>query len=251
MPGGWGLPRYSTGLSELDARLGGVAAGELWVLTGAPGQGRSMLLTQLALRLACEHQVPTWLGSTRDPALAVSGRLHAAVARVALNHVVDDRLTAEDRPRLDAATAQLDAAPLRLLAGRFAAGRVLDELVTQPHGDLVAAFFDDPDWSGAWDLQSARDLADRGAAVVVALPRTRVLDGPAYRCDLHPEMSLADIVVEVRHTDLTAAGLDPVVDQPGHAVLAVLRNRRGPVGSSVAAFQGHYARFVDAARPGG
>jgi replicative DNA helicase len=81
---------------------------------------------------------------------------------------------------------------------------------------------------------------------VVTLPRTRVLDGPAYRCDLQPEMSLADVVVEVRHSDLAqGADVDPGLDQPGYAALAVLRNRRGPVGTAVVAFQGHYARFVD------
>jgi replicative DNA helicase len=251
VPRGWGAPRYSTGLRELDDRLDGLAAGELWVLTGAPGQGRSMLLTQLARRLACDHGVPTWLSSNRDPAVVVSGRMHAALARVPLNHLAYDRLTEVDRSRLATATEQLTGSPLHVRDGHFAADYITDDLLSRPAEAPVAALLDDPVWPSGWHLGSARQLADRGVVVVVTLPRERVLDGPAYRCDLHPEMSLADVVVEVRHSSLAAADVEPALDQPGHAALAVLRNRRGPVGSAVVAFQGHYARFVDTMPPRG
>jgi replicative DNA helicase len=243
--GGWGGPRYSIGLRELDGRLGGLASGELWVLTGAPGQGRSMLLTQLARRLACDHGVPTWLASNRDPAVVVSGRMHAAVARVPLNHVADERLTDVDRGRLDTATRRLATAPLHVRDGRFAVDYITDLLLAGPAAEPAAVLLDDPAWPSGWHLRRARQLADHGAIVVVTLPRTEVLDGPAYRCDLQPEMSLADVVVEVRHSNLAPADVEPVLGQPGYAALAVLRNRRGPVGTAVVAFQGHYARFVD------
>jgi replicative DNA helicase len=250
-PGGWPARRYTTGLAELDRRLPGVTAGELWVVTGAPGQGRSMFLTQLARRMACDHGLPTWLSSNRDPAVMGSGRLHSAIARVPLGHLADDQLTSVDRDRLAAAADQLAATMLRIVDGRLAANRVIDELLTQPReGQVTAAFLDDPDWPAVWALRAARELADSGVVVVVTLPRERVLDGPAFRCDLHPEMTLADVVVEVRHTNLAAADVEPSLDQPGYAALAVLRNRRGPVGNAVVAFQAHYARFVDTTVPG-
>lgn len=246
VPGGWETHRYTTGLAELDRLVGGLAAGELWVVTGAPGQGRSMLLTQLARRMACDHGLPTCLSSNRDPAVMVSGRLHSAIARVPLGHLADDQLTPVDRDRLEAAGDQLAAAPLRLVEGRLAADRVVDELLARPRkGQVAAAFLDDPDWPPGWALQTARELADRGVVVVVTLARPRVLDGPAFRCDLHPEMTLTDVVVEVRHTNLAAADVEPSLDQPGYAAFAVLRNRRGPMGTAVVAFQGHYARFVN------
>jgi hypothetical protein len=56
VPGGSGGRRLSTGLLGLDELLGGI--GELWFLTGAPGQGRSMLLTQPAARFALQHDTP-------------------------------------------------------------------------------------------------------------------------------------------------------------------------------------------------
>jgi replicative DNA helicase len=249
-PGGWGGPRYSTGLHELDERLGGVGTGEMWVVAGAPGQGRSMLLTQLARRLACEHEVPTWLSSNRDPAVVVSGRLHAATARVSLNHIADDRITEDDRNRLDHARALLAAAQLRVVDGSRAADRMIDDLNWRRRRGPVAVLLDDPNWRSQWELQRARELADRGAAVVVSIPRSRVCDGPAYQSDLLQDASLADIVIEVRHVDLAAAEVDPRYDQSGYAALAVLRNRRGPVGTALVAFQGHYARFVDISSPG-
>lgn len=248
VPGGWGSPRFTTGLGELDARVGGIGTGELWLIIGAPGQGRSMLLTQLAARLALHHQVPTWLAADRDPAHVVSGRLHAANARVPLAHIADDRLTDTDHERLQAATRRLEDAPLTVLAQPHARHQIVDEAARRASRP-VALLFDDPDWQSVWDLTEARALADRGSSVLVALPRHRLLPGRAYQSDLDPVTEIADLVIEVRHTGLVAADVDARDDQPGYAALAVLRNRRGPVGTVLVAFEGHYARFVDVIRP--
>jgi replicative DNA helicase len=247
---GWGGPRHSTGLAALDERVGGLAAGELWVLTGTPGQGRSSLLAQVAAAFACDHALSTWLISNRDPAPVVAGRLLSRAGLGPLNHIADDRLTVEDRDRLEGARDRLEAAPLRVFAGRGAADYWLAEHAESSVTESCAALFDDPDWEGAWDLRQARRLADSGWAVVVSLPRPRVLDGPAHRSDLHDEIALADIVIEVRVSNLGAVEAYPRVDEPGYAALTVLPNRRGPGGTAVVQFQGHYARFVDEAPRG-
>ena len=72
---------------------------------------------------------------------------------------------------------------------------------------------------------------------------------PPTASDLDPVAEVADLIIEVRHTNLTAADVDPRDDQPGYAALAVVRNRRGPAGTVLVAFEGHYARFVDVIRP--
>jgi replicative DNA helicase len=245
---GWGSPRFSTGLGELDARIGGIGTGEVWFIIGAPGQGRSMLLTQFAARLALHHRVPTWLAADRDPSHVVSGRLHASTGRVPLAHIADDLLTDTDQERLEAATRHLDDAPLTVLAQPHARHRLLDEIAGSAPRP-AALLFDDPDWASVWDLTEARTLADRGISVIAAIARHRLLTGAAYRADLDPVAEFADLVIEVRHTNLIAADVDPADDQPGYAALAVLRNRRGPVGTALVAFEGHYARFVNVIRP--
>lgn len=245
--GGWSAPRYSTGLRDLDARIGGLGTGELWVITAAAGQGRSTLLTQFAVRLAVHHHVDTWLISNRDAATAVAARAHALTSRVPLSHLQDDRVTEDERPRLDTAHQLLDAAPLHVIAGAYAAqlAHSGDLLTGRPLP--VAALFDDPSWRPGWTLAQARALADTGTTVVVTLPRAQVLPGIAYRCDLEPDMVLPDVVMEIRLHNLAAAGEDRP-DEPGLAAVAILRNRRGPYGTVPVVFQGHFARFIDETR---
>jgi replicative DNA helicase len=61
---------------------------------------------------------------------------------------------------------------------------------------------------------------------------------------------MADIVIEVRITNLTAAEAPPESNGPGYAALSVLRNRRGVRGTIFGLFHGHHARFLDPAPPG-
>jgi hypothetical protein len=159
------------------------------------------------------------------------GRLLSRAALVPLSHIADDRLTAEERDRLSAARVGVESAPLTVFAGRHAADYWTSEHA-QSRVTESAALFDDPDWEGAWELRRARRLADSGWAVVVSVPRPRVLDGPAHRSDLHDEIALADIVIEVRVSNLDAVEAYPRVEEPGYAALTVLRNRRGPLSSS-------------------
>ena len=242
--GGWSAPRYPTGLSALDKCVGGVGTAELWVVTSAPGQGRSMLATQMAVQLAIQRGIPTWLVANRDPAHVVSARVHAQIGRVPLAHLAEDRLTDRDQARLEQTTQRLEAAPLHLLAGDYAAHRFGEEADLGNRSGPLAVVFDDPAWQPGWDLQQAHRLAESGATVVVTLPRADVLLGDAFSCDLDPRLALADVVLEIRLHNLRAAGSQRG-DEPGLAAIAVLRNRRGPHLTVHVLFQGHFARFVD------
>lgn len=243
--GGEAPPRYSTGLRDLDERAGGLGIGELWVLASAPGQGRSTLATQLAVGLAVDHQVPTWLLSNRDAGHAVSARAHACLGRVPLRHLQDNRLTEQSRSRLASTRERLLQAPLSFVAEAYAAHRWVNDPRLRAANGPVAAVFDDPDWRPGWHLEQARALADTGTIVVVTLPRGRILAGDAFRCDLEADMALADVVLEVRLHNLAAVGTGQLVEEPGEAAIAVLRNRRGPCGTATVLHLGHYARFTD------
>lgn len=112
---------------------------------------------------------------------------------------------------------------------------------------------DDPRWtttSETGDLTQARWLADRGWAVVVTLPHSLVLSATSYRSDLREAMTAADIVIDVRSSDLRAVDATVERDEPGVAALTVLRNRRGPEGFAFVYLENHYARFVNPARKG-
>lgn len=151
--------------------------------------------------------------------------------------------------RLHAAREALQAAPIRVVAHSHAASLARDDPQFDKPAEPMAVLFDDPDLERGWDLVEAHELAHAGAAVVVTLPRQQVPSGRTYHCDLGPAMRLADIVLEVRLHNLAAVEPGQQLDEPGRAAIAVIRNRRGPIGTVIAAFEGHYARFVDV-RPG-
>lgn len=237
---------YRTSLTALDTITGGgIRPGELWLITGRPGQGRSMLLTQLAGYLALEHQLPTYLISERDPAAVVAARLHANLARVPLGHITDNQLTDQDRQRIAATFGRLREAPLRVLAGPYARHRALDQLDALARKAPIAAVLDDPDWQTRWDLSEARQLADRGATVIAALAQDRLLHRADAAYVLDPAAALADLVVHVRHDRLNAHGQIEAEPEPGRATLTVIRNRRGPRYEFVVGFHCHLAAFFD------
>jgi replicative DNA helicase len=249
LPGGWGGSRHSTGLELLDERVGGLSAGELWVVTGGPGQGCSSLVSQFASRLAAHHAIPTWLVSSRDDSHVVAGRLLSQAAKVPLRHIADDRVTPEERRRLSRARDGLLAAPLSVFAGPGAADYWMSEQLGATPKEAGAVLFDDPGW-GPPDLPILRGLAGSGWIVVVTLPRPSVLNGPTVRADLLDEIGEVDIVIEVRINNLAAAEAPAELIDRGYAAISVLRNRRGVTGTVFPQFHGHHARFVDPAPPG-
>lgn len=238
---------YCTGLTALDTITGGgIRPGDLWVITGRPGQGRSMLVTQLAGHLALQHQVPTYLVSDRDSATVVAARLHALRARVPLNHITERRLTDRDLQRIAKTSHELQAAPLRVLAGSHARHRALNQIDALIREEPIAAVFDDPDWQTPWDLGEARRLADRGTTVIVALRQDRLVRrGDDDAGVLDPDAALADFVVDVRHNHIDADGELVSAPEPGYARLSILRNRRGPWYAVTVRFHAHYACYFD------
>jgi hypothetical protein len=181
LAGAWGGPRYSIGVEVLDERVGGPSAGELWIVTGAPGQGRSSLVAQFAGQLAGHHTISTWLISNRDTSHVVAGRLLAGAAKVSLRHIADDRATSEERARLSDARDRLLASPLTVFAGPDAARYWMFEHLGADPKEAGAVLFDDPDWESPWDLRQMRRLADS------RLDRRRV--APPSACPERPHDS--------------------------------------------------------------
>jgi replicative DNA helicase len=238
-------PWCGTGLAALDAVTGGIWRGDLWLVTGAPGQGRSSFVTQIAGYAACEHGLSTYLVSNRDSAEVVAARLHAATARIPLGHLIHDRLTPYEEDRLARSVQKFRTAPLRVASGPYARHRTIQWLRRQARERPVVAVLDDPDWETPWDLQAARQLADNGATVIVTLPRERLLNRAAERHQLSSAAGLADVVLEVRHERITTSGDLVPEKEPGQAVFTVLRNRRGPTHAICMGFFAHQARYFD------
>ena len=199
-----------TGLSDLDLTWGGIRAGDVWVVTGPPHGGRSMLCIQLAASLAAAG-VPVRFFLGRDP-------LHETVSRLR-SHTLGRRLvhsrSTSPQPDESWTSWALDFVPVpalnhtddwNLLPGKGDCSLVVDDL------DL---------WQG--DPADFLDLArswvggpgDR--AVVLTVPQ-HVLR----------ESEPASWQRWVRGADVIAA-IHP--DGTGASSVTVLSHRAGPMGT--------------------
>jgi replicative DNA helicase len=117
-----------TGLPDLDVRTGGLRAGEIWVVGGRPGQGKTILGTGFARKVA-EHGarlvanremgVGALLFSLELPEEQVIARLLADVAYrprspITFGQILRGELDEQDLDRLDEARAHLEPLPLAI-----------------------------------------------------------------------------------------------------------------------------------------
>jgi replicative DNA helicase len=94
-----------TGLSELDATLGGMRAGQLIVLGARPGAGKTALALALLAHVCRRSRVPGYLASLEMPRGEIVNRLLAMATGVNLHKITRGRVSAEDAERLAGATA--------------------------------------------------------------------------------------------------------------------------------------------------
>ena len=229
-----GGPALTTGFDRLDQLTRGFQAGQVWLVTGAPGQGRSTLVTQWAGQLAVTHGCPTWLLAPRESEATTVARLLASLGKLPLNHLLCGREEDLDEPRFETARDRLRRAQLWIGTG---ASLTVPHLAGVSPPFLMA--FDDGDLIGGLTPGIADELAGNGACVLVSLPRHLLVQGPGQWDDLEPSWArVADAIVDVRSNGLPEERL-------GEADLSLIKNRRGPLTVARVAFQGQYARFVE------
>lgn len=224
----------TTGLTGLDEATGGFAEAQVWIVIGAPGQGRSALACQLAWAIG-QHGLVTQLVSRREPADLMAARVASVVAKVPLNHMWTRGMTDADRERLRLVRSRIDAASLSVLGPEHVSLADADiPGPTMPEALVV----DDAHLAGGMFPRRVAALAAAGVLVVLTMPRHRVMSDAG----IDPTWGeVADFVLEIDRPDL----IDRSSVRPGEADLHLLRNRWGPTRSDVVAFQGHYSRFVD------
>ncbi len=232
----WGLP---TGLARIDEMTGGMVPGQVWVVVGTPGQGRTTLLLQLAGRYVDLVDELVFADLPREPVELCVARLLAGLGKHPLHGVLSGDLDAEER--LLATRQRLSQSGLALAgagSSRHASSR--DQLLDH---DPAALFVDDLDLVADATPERVAAWAAAGPFVCVSLPRHLVVRGGIPEADLDPGWArVADLILDLRiHGPCTDDGRDRL----GEADLSVLKNRRGPLSVSTVAFQGHYSRFVD------
>lgn len=227
----------SCGLPTIDEATGGLTPGHFWVLTAAPGQGRTALLTQFAARMALDHSWRTYLLCPQEPEAYVTARLLAVRAGLPLHHLVQGKIE-DDDPRILKARSALADAPLCVAPRGHTHPLSTSEVEQSPPDALVV---DDAHLIAGATSARLKRLANAGAFVAVTLPKHLVVDvddqGPVLQAEW---ASVADVVIEIRQATWPA---DPHSLRAGEAHLSILRNRRGPTFTASVIFYAHQARF--------
>jgi replicative DNA helicase len=260
--------RIPTGFIDLDKLLcGGWAPGQMVVIGARPAMGKTTFGLGLARAAAVRNGIPTLFESLEMGRDELGNSIVSAEARVALHHikqgVVGDDVAAIQR--LAKRTPAIKGAPLyindnSLLTMPVLRARVRHlvrtaglRLVVVDYLQLMTAPKAENRQVAVAEMSRQLKLLAKefGITVIVLAQLNR---GPEQRTDKRPMVSDlresgsieqdADIVILLHREDAYE------IESPraGEADFIVGKHRGGPTSTITAAFQGHFARFVDMAQ---
>jgi len=258
------LRGLSTRLMDLDRLLNGLQPGQLIVVAGRPGAGKSVLATDLARAAALYQQQCTLLVSLEMSQEELFSRIVAAEARLNLSRVLSGDLSDGDWMKLARRAGEIADAPLhvvdtpgmtlldiRSIARRLKRQNNLSLLVVD-YLQLVTTPKSENRQVAVSELSRGLKLLAKELQVpVVAVAQLN--RGSEHRADKRPQLSDlresgaleqdSDVVILVHREEY----YDKESPRAGEADLIVAKNRNGPTDTVTVAAQLHHARFVDMA----
>lgn len=254
-----------TGFADLDALTNGLHPGQLIVVAGRPGLGKSVLVLDFARAAAVKGGLPTAIFSLEMSRNEIMMRLLSAEARVPLLSMRTGTMSDDEWIRLSQRMAQIADAPLFIDDWpQMSVARIRSECrrLVERHGlRLVIVDYlqlmmrsrgaENREIAVAEMSRSLKLLAKELKVPVVAV--SQLNRGPEQRVDKRPLLSDlresgalehdADVVVLVFREDAYYQD----TPRAGEADLIVAKHRNGPAATITVAFQGHYSRFLDMA----
>lgn len=257
----------STGITDLDSLIGGLKPGQLVIIGGRPGMGKSVLAVDMLRATAIRAEKPALMVSLEMSVAEVRKRVIAAELSISLYRIMNGKLNAEERMRLREASPRLGKTPLFIdeNASMDVQGiRTAARRIQARHGLslLVVDYL---------QLMTTSTSSDNRAQEVAAISRglkvlARELNIPVvaaaqlnrqstHRTDKRPELSDlresgsieadADIVILLHRPDY----YDSESPRAGEIDLIVAKNRNGAQDAVTAAAQLEYTRIADMAVP--
>ena len=174
-------PTIPTGLTDLDSLTGGLRGGDLWVVTGRSGAGKSVLALDFVRSAAIRSKVRTVHVRAREQAEDLAAQIVSAEGRIPLHHLRAS-LTDDERARAASVMAQLAHTPLWMIAtvnyGETGMPEARQQVaaataVLEKQGPGLLVVDDLPASITGAQLQELKALAVQGRTCVIAV----VLDG--------------------------------------------------------------------------
>jgi len=256
----YGVP---TGFHELDELTNGFHAGQLIVIAGRPGMGKSTLGMDALRAASIKSQLTSVLFSLEMSRSEITMRLLSAEAQILLSHLRTGQMTDQDWNRLARRMGEIaqapmfidDSANMSMMEIRAKARRLKQRhdlrLVVVDYLQLMSSpkRSENRQQEGAEMSRSLKLLAKELDVPVVAI--SQLNRGAEQRQDKRPQMADlresgaieqdADMVILLHRED----AYERESPRAGEADLIVAKHRNGQTKDVVVLSQLHYSRFVD------
>jgi replicative DNA helicase len=265
---GKGVTGVRTGFSDLDSLTGGLQPGQLVIVAGRPGMGKSTIAMDMARRCAIKDGHPAAFLSLEMPSHELDKRVLSAEGRISLHHIRNGDMTDEDWNRLGPVSQAYRGSSLHVNDSSNDLAAIQSELrrLKRDSPDLALVVIDymqlvritgrgrpqQREQEVAEISRSFKLLAKELNVPFVVLAQLN--RGPEMRTDKVPALSDlresgsqeqdADIVILVHRPD----AYEKEHARAGEADLIVAKHRNGPTATITVAAQLHYSRFVDMAQ---
>jgi replicative DNA helicase len=254
-----------TGFTDLDRLLNGLHPGQLVIVAGRPGLGKSTAAMDFARTASVRHNFASAIFSLEMSKVEIVMRLLSAEARVPLHVLRSGQLSDDDWTKLARRMGEISEAPLfvddtpnmTLMEIRAKARRLRQrhdlKLIIVDYLQLMTSpkRVESRQQEVAELSRGLKLLAKEVECPVVAV--SQLNRGPEQRTDKRPQLSDlresgsieqdADVVILLHRDDY----YDRESPRAGEADFIVAKHRNGPTDTVTVAAQLHLSRFVDMA----
>lgn len=240
-----GINGITTGLESLDKITDGVNPGELWVIAGRPGMGKSALFCNMALKQALSN-VPVLYVSLEMRNINVAQRMLSIYTGISHEKIRFGTLNQAELDRVSEAIRLIKAAPLYVDSNFQADDKYFFSLIKRMHKryGIKVVILDYLQLLSQREVEATQELGritrlsklianDLGIGVVIGSQLNRLVE---TRSDRHPVLSDlrqsgyieedADVVLGL-YRDVK---YNPRTKTPDLLELLILKHREGPVG---------------------
>jgi replicative DNA helicase len=252
-----------TGFSDLDRLTNGLHPGQLIIVAGRPGLGKSTASLDIMRSCSIRHGLSSCIFSLEMSKTEIVMRLLSAEARVPLHNLRTGQMSDDDWTKLARSVGEVSEAPLfiddspnmTLMEIRAKARRLKQrhdlKLIMVDYMQLMSSpKKTESRQQEVSELSRGLKLMAKELEVPV-IAVSQLNRGPEQRTDKRPQLSDlresgsieqdADMVILLHRDDY----YEKESPRAGEADFIVAKHRNGPTDTITVAFQGHFSRFVD------